>query len=72
MGEQDAPGRADATAGQPGTLSSRVPPASLPIDKNGAAPPPDPWGERLPRSLGLLSAVAVLVGSTIGKILLQR
>ena len=66
MGEQDAPGRADATAGQPGTLSSRVPPASLPIDKNGAAPPPDPWGERLPRSLGLLSAVAVLVGSTIG------
>jgi amino acid transporter len=27
---------------------------------------PDPWGERLPRKLGLLSAVAVLVGSTIG------
>jgi len=26
----------------------------------------DRWGERLPRSLGLLSAVAVLVGSTIG------
>jgi len=31
-------------------------------------PPPatDPWGERLPRRLGLLSAWAVLVGSTIG------
>ncbi len=27
---------------------------------------PDAWGERLPRSLGLLAAVAVLVGSTIG------
>jgi APA family basic amino acid/polyamine antiporter len=27
---------------------------------------PDPWGERLPRRLGLWSAVAVLVGSTIG------
>jgi APA family basic amino acid/polyamine antiporter len=26
----------------------------------------DPWGERLPRRLGLWSAVAVLVGSTIG------
>ena len=27
---------------------------------------PDVWGERLPRRLGLGSAVAVLVGSTIG------
>jgi amino acid transporter len=27
---------------------------------------PDPWGERLPRRLGLASAVAVLVGTTIG------
>lgn len=27
---------------------------------------PDAWGERLPRRLGTLSAVAVLVGSTIG------
>src|SRR5690348_6505451 len=26
----------------------------------------DRWGERLPRKLGLFSAVAVLVGSTIG------
>lgn len=26
----------------------------------------DPWGERLPRRLGLLSAVAVIVGTTIG------
>ncbi|MBI4543468.1 MAG: amino acid permease [Gemmatimonadetes bacterium] len=31
-----------------------------------SAAPTDRWGERLPRSLGLLSAVAVLVGSTIG------
>ena len=29
-------------------------------------PPPDDWGERLPRSLGLWSAIAVLIGSTIG------
>lgn len=29
-------------------------------------PDRDAWGERLPRRLGLLSAVAVLVGSTIG------
>jgi len=29
-------------------------------------PVTDPWGERLPRRLGLLSAWAVLVGSTIG------
>src|SRR2546430_15373156 len=27
---------------------------------------PDRWGDRLPRRLGLWSAVAVLVGSTIG------
>ena len=27
---------------------------------------PDPWGEKLPRKLGLLSAIAVVVGSTIG------
>jgi len=30
------------------------------------AEPADRWGERLPRRLGLLSAIAVLVGSTIG------
>ncbi len=29
-------------------------------------PPQDPWGERLSRRLGLWSAVAVLIGSTIG------
>ncbi|HEX6104307.1 MAG TPA: amino acid permease [Gemmatimonadales bacterium] len=29
-------------------------------------PTNDPWGERLPRHLGLWSAIAVLVGSTIG------
>ena len=28
--------------------------------------PADPWGERLPRRLGFLSAWAVLVGSTVG------
>ncbi|HEY6853041.1 MAG TPA: amino acid permease [Gemmatimonadales bacterium] len=32
----------------------------------GTAPTPDRWGDRLPRRLGLWSAVAVLVGSTIG------
>jgi basic amino acid/polyamine antiporter, APA family len=31
-----------------------------------SATEPDRWGERLPRSLGPLSAIAVLVGSTIG------
>lgn len=31
-----------------------------------AAPPPDRWGERLPRKLGFASAAAVLIGSTIG------
>ena len=32
-----------------------------------ASPPaPDRWGDRLPRQLGLWSAVAVLIGSTIG------
>ncbi|HEV2750018.1 MAG TPA: amino acid permease [Gemmatimonadales bacterium] len=29
-------------------------------------PAPDRWGDRLPRQLGLWSAVAVLIGSTIG------
>jgi APA family basic amino acid/polyamine antiporter len=29
-------------------------------------PQRDAWGERLPRHLGLWSAVAVLIGSTIG------
>src|SRR3989442_6205425 len=36
--------------------------ASLPT----SAAPADRWGERLPRRLGLWSAVAVVVGSTIG------
>ena len=27
---------------------------------------PDAWGERLPRLLGFWSAIAVLIGSTIG------
>ncbi|MCI0372801.1 MAG: amino acid permease, partial [candidate division NC10 bacterium] len=30
------------------------------------SPQPDAWGERLPRRLGLWSAIAVLIGSTIG------
>ncbi|HYL21681.1 MAG TPA: amino acid permease [Gemmatimonadales bacterium] len=33
---------------------------------SAASPPPDRWGDRLPRRLGLWSAVAVLIGSTIG------
>jgi len=38
-------------------------------EQTGGAPAgdaADEWGERLPRRLGLLSAIAVLVGSTIG------
>jgi APA family basic amino acid/polyamine antiporter len=31
-----------------------------------SAAPRDEWGERLPRTLGLFTAVAVLIGSTIG------
>jgi len=45
-------------------LCSRVPAESFP--KLVPRPERDAWGERLPRSLGLWSAVAVLVGSTIG------
>ena len=48
-----------------GALSSRVPPVS-PANSPQPSSAPDQWGERLPRTLGLLSAVAVLVGSTIG------
>ena len=33
---------------------------------SGVATAPDQWGERLPRQIGLLNAVAVLVGVTIG------
>ncbi len=40
-----------------------MPAASNPAPSASAR---DQWGERLPRSLGLFSAVAVLVGSTIG------
>lgn len=32
----------------------------------GSSAAPDRWGDRLPRQLGLWSAVAVLIGSTIG------
>ena len=46
-------------------LSSRMASAS-PSAHPEAASAPDRWGERLPRRLGLFSAVAVLVGSTIG------
>ena len=45
-----------------GGLSWRVPASPAPDER----PVPDAWGERLPRSLGLLSAIAVLIGSTIG------
>jgi APA family basic amino acid/polyamine antiporter len=48
-------------------LFSRVPSAA---QSPAASPrtefPADRWGERLPRGLGLMSAIAVLVGSTIG------
>jgi len=49
----------------PGAYTTRVP---VPAQASVPPPPPlrDEWGERLPRSLGLFSAVAVLVGSTIG------
>jgi amino acid transporter len=40
-----------------------VPPTPSP---DPAAAPADQWGERLPRRLGLFSAIAVLIGSTIG------
>ncbi len=33
---------------------------------SGTVAPADRWGERLPRSLGLFSAIAVVIGSTIG------
>jgi APA family basic amino acid/polyamine antiporter len=33
---------------------------------SSSEPAPDRWGERLPRQIGILSAVAVLVGTTIG------
>ena len=45
-------------------LCSRVPPTPPP--NAVASAERDAWGERLPRRLGLWSAVAVLVGSTIG------
>lgn len=40
-----------------------MPPTTIP---EATRPPADQWGERLPRRLGLFSAVAVLIGSTIG------
>ena len=43
-----------------------MPPTATPVPAPAPAPARDEWGERLPRSLGLFSAVAVLVGSTIG------
>jgi len=44
-------------------LSWRMPPANVVAPSQ---PAPDQWGERLPRRLGLLSAIAVVIGSTIG------
>jgi len=40
-----------------------MPPTATP---DPSRPPADQWGERLPRRLGLLSAIAVVIGSTIG------
>jgi basic amino acid/polyamine antiporter, APA family len=45
-------------------LSESGPPSSA--EPSTPISAPDQWGERLPRSLGLWSAVAVVVGSTIG------
>lgn len=36
------------------------------MTNDAPAPAADRWGERLPRKLGLLSAIAVVIGSTIG------
>ena len=44
-------------------LSWRVPSTPATDPTRG---PADQWGERLPRRIGLLSAVAVVIGSTIG------
>lgn len=71
MGAEAKVGRGLPTPRLPGggrdAYSCRVSPAPNP---GPVVPPPSPprdeWGERLPRSLGLFSAVAVLVGSTIG------
>jgi len=41
-------------------------PESEPAARDASSDPGDAWGERLPRKLGTFSAVAVLVGSTIG------
>jgi basic amino acid/polyamine antiporter, APA family len=38
----------------------------MPAPEPAAEPTTDRWGDRLPRRLGLWSAIAVLVGSTIG------
>jgi len=44
-----------------------MPETSEAITKTAAyANPPDQWGERLPRKLGLISVIAALVGITIG------
>ncbi len=36
------------------------------VPEESSSPPPDQWGERLPRKLGIASAAAVIIGSTIG------
>ena len=44
----------------------KPPAAGTPTRLQSAAPQADSWGERLPRRLGLWSAVAVIMGTTIG------
>src|SRR5919199_426971 len=49
-----------------GTLGWRPWAISVCVIYLAMLPERDAWGERLPRHLGLWSAVAVLIGSTIG------
>src|SRR5687768_7354072 len=70
-----APATGGAGAPRPVMIPRTVPAAGRPREEllpagflryQSAMQAPDPWGERLPRKLGLASTVAVLVGSTIG------
>jgi amino acid transporter len=75
--QKDVPGKVAAAAAPEGGVAGAGGQAAVPgqnIDGAAAAvsgpeAPPgqaDRWGERLPRQIGLLNAVAVLVGVTIG------
>ena len=47
-------------------MNAPATPGPAPVPASSPVAARDEWGERLPRSLGLFSAVAVLIGSTIG------